>query len=300
MFGSHLSVAGGLHHALVEARQLKMDCVQVFTKNQRQWTAPPLTDEQVQTWRDHQKQTGITDVVSHDSYLINLASPAGPTRSRSIALFRDELERCERLGIAHLVAHPGSHVNAGGERAGLKRIASALDRVHADLPALNVVTCLELTAGQGTGLGHRFEHLRCIIDTVKQPDRLAVCLDTAHVLAAGYDLTSAAGMKAVLEELDDVLGLDLVTVVHINDSKTPRGSRVDRHEHIGLGHVATDAFRVLANHPRFKSVPKILETAKGDAPNGRPWDAVNLAKLRRMVRKTAARKRKGTRTMKGG
>ena len=294
MFGSHLSIAGGLHNALIEAQRLKMDCVQVFTKNQRQWTVPPLADDQVASWRQHQQQTRITHVVSHDSYLINLGSPAGPTRSRSLALFREELLRCEQLQIMYLVAHPGAHLNVGGERGGLKRIAAAIDRVHAELPALRAVTCLELTAGQGTSLGHRFEHLARIFETVKKPERLAVCFDTAHVLAAGYDLTSAAGAKAVLDELDDVLGLDSVAVLHVNDSKTPRGSRVDRHEHIGKGHVSTEAFRVIVNQARFRQVAKILETPKGDAPNGRPWDSVNLARLRRMLKKTVKGRRRAT------
>ena len=289
MFGSHLSIAGGLHNALIEARKLKMDCVQVFTKNQRRWNAAPLLAHDVELWWNHRRDLKMKHVVSHGSYLINLAGPAGENRCKSIALFQDELLRCHRLGIQNLVIHPGSHLNEVGEQVGLKRVARILNQLHCDLANLAVITCLELTAGQGTSLGYRFEHLRRIIELVKQPQRLGVCLDTAHMLAAGYDLTSASGMKAVLNELDHVLGLHLVKVIHINDSKTPRGSRVDRHEHIGLGHVAPQAIRVLVNHSKLKKIPKILETAKGNAPNGRPWDAVNLARLRRLVAKRAPR-----------
>ena len=291
MFGSHLSIAGGLHNALIEARRLRMDCVQVFTKNQRQWHAPPLTQEQLNLWAEHRRKTKMGPVVSHDSYLINLAGPSGDVRRKSIALFRDELLRCEQLEIPLLVTHPGAHLNRGGERAGIKRVVSALDRLHRDLPGLAVVTCIEATAGQGTNLGYRFEHLRQIVDAVADPQRLAVCVDTAHLLAAGYDLTSAAAATTVCQELDDVVGLNLVKAMHMNDSKTPLGSRVDRHEHIGHGYVSVEAFRVLVNHPRLREVPKILETPKGEGPNGRDWDAVNLARLRRMVRRTGRKKR---------
>ncbi len=290
MFGSHLSIAGGLHNALIEAQRLGMGCVQVFTKNQRQWRVKPLTDEQIALWREHRRQTKIRDVVSHDSYLINLASPDAENRRKSIALFREELERCEALEIESLVTHPGAHMGEG-EPAGLKRVAQALDRVHKDLPGLSVVTCLEVTAGQGSSLGARFEHLRRIIDAVKQPERLGACLDTAHMIEAGYDLTSGAGCKAVLKEFDGVVGLDRVRALHINDSKTPRGSRVDRHEHIGHGHVALEAFGVIVKHRAFKKVPKILETAKAVAPDGRPWDVVNLEVLQGLASRGAGRGR---------
>ncbi|MBI1337930.1 MAG: deoxyribonuclease IV [Phycisphaera sp.] len=282
MFGSHLSVAGGLHLALEEARRLDMQCVQVFTKNQRQWTAPPLTDEQVARWKSTLTTTGLATTVSHDSYLINLASPSPENLKKSLTLFRDELERCETLGIPHLVTHPGAHMKEG-EEAGLARIVQSLDTVHKELPGYKTVTCLEVTAGQGTTLGYRFEHLRTIIDSVRDPQRLAVCLDTAHMLAAGYDLTGASACSAVLDELDRVLGVGLVHVLHVNDSKTPLGSRVDRHEHIGQGHISLDAFAVLMNHPHFRAIPKILETPKEDAPDGRPWDTVNIQTLRSLM-----------------
>lgn len=284
MFGSHLSIAGGLHNALIEARRLKMDCVQVFTKNQRQWKAPPLTTEQIELWNQHRKESKIDQVVSHDSYLINLASPDAGNRKKSIDLFREELARCEALGIQNLVTHPGAHMKQG-EAKGIKRVAKSLDEIHRDLPGLKTVTCLEVTAGQGTTLGYSFEHLRQIIDQCREPDRLAVCLDTAHMLAAGYDLTSSKGARAVLVELNELIGLSLVHCIHINDSKTPLASRVDRHEHIGHGHVSLDAFKVFVTKREFTKVPKILETAKEDHPDGRPWDLVNLEVLRGLRRR---------------
>ena len=294
MFGAHMSVAGGLHNALLEGKRLGMTAVQIFTKNQKQWAAPPLTKQQIDDWRKHQAETGIRDVVSHDSYLINLASTNPDIRAKSLKLFGEELIRCDTLGIPYLVTHPGAHLG-GGEEAGLRLVADALNQLHDALPDLGVVTCLEITAGQGTCLGCSFEHLAAIIDRVEAKHRLGVCLDTAHLLASGYDLTSAAGAKSVIKECDRVLGLERVKVLHLNDSKVPRGKRVDRHEHIGKGHVSLDAFAVLINHPKLGKLPKLLETAKEDAPDGRPWDAVNLEVLRGLLRRRKPAAKKATR-----
>ena len=271
-----------MDQALIAADGLGMDCVQVFTANQRQWKPKPPDADAIAAWHDQLAATPMP-VVSHDSYLINLASGNASTREKSVALFRAELERCEALAIPHVVMHPGAHLGAGRDE-GIRRIARCFDRLHRDLPGYRVVTLLEVTAGQGTTLGERFEHLAAIRDAVTEPDRLAVCLDTCHLLAAGYDLTSAAGARATLDELDDVLGLDLVRCVHMNDSKHPRGSRKDRHDHIGQGHVALDAFAVFVHEPAFATVPKVLETPKGDADDGRPWDTVNLDTLRKLPR----------------
>lgn len=283
MFGSHLSVAGGLHHAIVEAKKLGMDCVQVFTKNQRQWKVKPLEPDVVEQWHAARKETGIKHVVSHDSYLINLASPDKDNLKKSRDLFVEEIDRCETLDIPYLVTHPGAHMKEG-EEIGLKRVAQSLDAIHKSLPGYKTITLLEITAGQGTALGYTFEHLRSIIDQVKAPERLAVCLDTAHMLAAGYDLTSEKGARATFRELNKVVGLDLIKCIHMNDSKIERGKRVDRHEHIGHGYVSLEAFRVIVNHPKFKKVPKVLETAKEDHPSGKPWDVVNLDVLRGLVK----------------
>ena len=291
MFGSHLSIAGGLQNALTEAQSLSLDCVQIFTKNQRQWSAPPLKQQQIDEWFAHRKSTGIDLAVSHDSYLINLATPNPENRTKSIDLFTDEIERCEALDIPLLVAHPGAHLGEG-ETPGLKRIAKALDEIHKRTPNYKTITCLENTAGQGTNLGNDLNHLRTIIDLVKQPERLATCIDTAHALEAGYDLTSAKGARNFLQQLEQIITTPLVRCWHFNDSKTPLGSRVDRHEHIGQGHVHPDAFKTILKHPAAKQTPKILETPKATAPDGRPWDTVNIETLQNLTRRSTTKKTK--------
>jgi deoxyribonuclease-4 len=186
VFGSHLSIAGGLHKALLEAERLGFSTLQVFTKNQQQWRCPPLADAAVGEWRGECERLGFRRTVSLDSYLINLASPEQGLWGRSVELFVEELVRCRALGIPYLVTHPGAHMGAG-EAEGLKRVAAALDVVHQRLPGCEVITCLEITAGQGSSLGYRLEHLAEIIEQVKEPGRLGICLDTAHLFAAGYD-----------------------------------------------------------------------------------------------------------------
>lgn len=282
MFGAHVSIAGGIERALTVGSELGMDCVQVFTKNERRWEVPALTEERIGLWEAERRRVGIDVVVSHDSYLINLASPSEELLRKSIGLFVIELERCAQLGIGLLVIHPGAHVGSG-EAAGIKRIAGAIDEAYKKIGESDVVTCLEVCAGQGTTLGYRFEQLRDIIDMVKEPERLAVCFDTAHAFAAGYDLSSEAGARTVLDELDDVLGLEQVKVLHLNDSKVECGKRVDRHEHIGHGYIGIDGFRVIVNHEVFVDVPKIIETKKGEDENGRLWDVVNIEALRNLM-----------------
>jgi len=272
-----------MENALCDAHRLDMQCVQIFTKNQRQWQYKSLESAQIDAWFDAMDRTGIRDTVSHDSYLINLASPDRTLRSKSITLFAEELRRCDALAIPHLVTHPGAHMGKGEDK-GLARVAEALNRLHDKLPDAKVITCLEVTAGQGTSLGHTFEHLAAIIDQVEVDERLGVCLDTAHMLAAGYDLTSAVGARKVIRELSAIIGLDRVRVIHLNDSKVERGRRVDRHEHIGLGHVALEAFEVLVNHAKLHKCPMIMETPKQTAPDGRAWDTVNLEALRGLQR----------------
>ncbi len=299
MFGSHLSIAGGMHNALLEAQTLGMDCVQVFTKNQRQWQAAPLSHETIKLWHEHQTTTGIKQTVSHDSYLINLAAPHDEAWLKSAAAFQDELERCEALAIPWLVTHPGAAMGQSDETA-LRRVAEALDRVHERTQGFKTITCLEITAGQGTCLGWRFEHLRDVIAMVRQPvprGGLRFWIQPT-CWRSSYDLTSAKGAKAVFAECDQVLGLERVRVLHVNDSKTAQGSRVDRHEHIGHGHVALEAFAVLLNHQSFTEVPKILETAKEKHSDGRPWDAVNLEVLRRLVKKRPAPAKHGRKIRK--
>lgn len=282
MFGSHLSIAGGMHNALLSAEKLGFDCVQVFTKNQQQWQAKPLGDEAIECWARECRRLKFRQTVSHDSYLINLASPDEGLRNRSIDAFADELSRCEQLAIPYLVSHPGAHLGAG-EDAGLTRVAKALDEVHARLPDAKVLTCIESTAGQGTSLGYRLEHLQAILEQVKQPERVAVCLDTAHLFAAGYDFRGRK-YDAFRKELSRRIGLNRVKVWHLNDSEKDLGSRVDRHEHIGRGTIGLEGFRPIVNDSAWSKTPKILETAKETDDAGREWDAVNLEVLRGLVR----------------
>ncbi len=281
MFGSHLSIAGGLHKALLAAEKLGLDTVQVFTGNQKTWATKPLAADAVAAWVAERDRLGFRHVVSHDSYLINLASADDALWRKSTDRFVDELERCVTLGIPYLVTHPGAHLGTG-EVAGLRRVVAALDAVHDRVPP-GTITCLETTAGQGTGLGHKLEHLAEIIALVKQPDRLGVCLDTAHLFAAGYDFRGRK-YPAFRRHLDATVGVSNVRVLHLNDSKKPLGSRVDRHEHIGQGSIGLDGFRPFVRDPAFRTVPKILETPKdGLAENGQDWDVVNFEALQRLM-----------------
>lgn len=280
MFGSHLSISGGLHNALLKAEELGCASVQIFTKNQQQWKCSPLTELAINDWRLHCDRLKFSQTVSHDSYLINLASPDEALRRKSIELFEEELWRCVALKIPYLVTHPGAHMGEGEEK-GLRAVAISLDEVHAEVPAKHgVVTCLEITAGQGSSLGYRLEHLAEIISLVKAPERLAVCLDTAHLFAAGYDFRGAKKYAALMKEIQTTVGLDRVKVIHVNDSKKELGSRVDRHHHIGHGLIGVEGFRPWARDKQWRKVPKILETEKGKDEKGRDWDAVNLEVLR--------------------
>ena len=298
LYGSHLSVAGGMHLAIAEAMRLGMDALQVFTKNQRQWTSPPLQSEQVELWRAAVRATGWVDpqrrIVSHNSYLVNLASPDDAQRARSIALQREEIERCETLDIAWCVMHPGAHLGAprkasapnvlratpnADELAGLKRIAASLDRIHAEVPGGKTITCLETTTGSGTNLGYDFSHLAIIRDLVHDPQRVGICLDTCHVVAAGYDMSTVEKSQAVIDEFDSVCGLENLRVVHMNDSVGALGSRRDRHAHIGKGCCGEGCFGSILACCELRAIPMILETPKDDPQDGRDWDLVNIDAL---------------------
>jgi len=278
--GSHMSIAGGVDQAPLRGKEVGCDTIQVFTKSNRQWHAKRLTDREVEAFKANLAATGMGPVVAHDCYLINLAAPGGPLWKKSVAAFRMELERAERLGIPYLVTHPGSHVGAG-EAEGIRRVAEALNALHAALPGHRVQVLLETTAGQGTSLGYRFEQLAAILDEVEQPDRVGICLDTCHVFAAGYDIRSQDGYRRTLEELDACLGLRRLKAIHLNDSKGGLGSRVDRHEHIGKGRLGLAPFRHLLNDPRLRRVPMILETPKDD--DFITADRRNLARLRHLL-----------------
>jgi deoxyribonuclease IV len=283
MFGSHLSISGGMHHAANAAQALGMETVQVFTKNQQQWAAPPLTPVGIDAWKSAVTAAGLGPTVAHDSYLINLASPDDASWAKSIAAFAHEIARCGQLGIPLLVTHPGAHMGSG-EETGCQRVAEGLDKAFAEAgsDAKGVTVCLECTAGQGSSLGWRLEHLRDIRKAAACKKRLAVCLDTAHLLAAGYDFRGKK-YKAFRTELEEVIGLDLVRCLHLNDSKKDLGTRVDRHEHIGMGFVGLAGFEGFVNEKAFREIPKILETPKGDNEKGVPWDTVNLKALKGLM-----------------
>jgi deoxyribonuclease-4 len=282
MFGSHLSIAGGMHKALLEAEGLGMTCVQVFTKNQQQWNCSPLAQDSIDQWSAHRDRLQFKKTVSHDSYLINLASPDPALRDKSIALFVEEIRRCALLGIPYLVTHPGAHVGQG-EEIGLARVTESLDIVHEQVPADGVTTCLEITAGQGSSLGYRLEHLAVILDKVKDRSRLGVCLDTAHLFAAGYDFRGRKYAK-FRKEVDSIIGIASIKVLHLNDSKKELGSRVDRHDHIGRGTIGLEGFKPIVRDKAFADIPKILETPKEKEPvSGRDWDEINLEALRLLM-----------------
>ncbi|MBP2671975.1 MAG: putative endonuclease, partial [candidate division NC10 bacterium] len=256
-----MSIAGGVDKAPLRGRQTGCDAIQIFTKSNRQWRARPLGDDEVAAFRANLKAAGIGPVVAHDCYLLNLAAPVAAVWKRSVAAFRDELERAERLGIPYLVTHPGSHLSAS-ETDGMARVAEALNVLHAALPRHRVRILLETTAGQGTSLGHRFEQLAAILEQVESADRVGLCLDTCHLFAAGYDIRSPAGYRKTMRALMVCGGRARVKAIHLNDSRQGLGSRVDRHAHIGEGCLGPAAFRLFLNDPRFRAVPMILETPK--------------------------------------
>ncbi len=313
MYGSHLSIAGSMVNALNEGEALGLDCVQVFTKNQQQWKAKPLDPTMVAEWHVRVRELGWDKggpdgrggIVSHASYLINLASVNSELWSKSVDLMTDEIERCEALAIPYLVHHPGSHV--GGELSvGLDNIVRAYGELFRRTKGMRVVSCLEGTVGAGSTIGGPFEHLADlrtrIADVTGEPRRIGICLDTCHLHAAGHDLSTRESAAAVLAAFDAACGVDTLRVMHVNDSKGKVGSKLDRHDHIGHGWIGGGAtphkgdgtysaaklrrsgFAEFMNHPRVRAVPKILETPKGDrtTPSGRstPWDSVNLARLR--------------------
>jgi len=285
ILGAHQSIAGGYYRAVALAAEIGCDCVQLFTKNNNQWRAKALTDDDAARFQAALTKSGVKHPLAHDSYLINLAAPDEDLWHKSLEAYAIELLRAEHLGIPYVVMHPGSYTTTS-EAAGLKRIVQAFDQIHDKVGKLKTKTLLENTAGQGTALGWRFEHLAAIFDGVGEPKRLGVCIDTCHLLAAGYPISNAKNYEATIEKLDRTVGLKLVKAIHLNDSKKDLGSRVDRHEHIGRGKIGLEGFRLLLNDPRFAKVPMYLETPKEDAngePNGKVLDQMNLKTLRSLT-----------------
>lgn len=293
-FGSHLSAAGGMENAVLAARELGFESAALFVKNQRQWAGKPLTPEQIAAYRRAAQSTGVHPVVAHASYLINLASEKDDLRDKSMAALADEVARCDALGIPFIVLHPGA---AGPQpvNIALHRIAGAINSVLEKVQGGTSVVLLESMAGQGTTLGHEPEHLTTIIAGVKPKARIGVCLDTCHLFAAGSDFRTAEGYAALMAKLDAAFGLNLVRCIHLNDSQVPCGKRVDRHDHIGQGHIGLEGFAHFVNDPRWNELPMILETPKGTNDDGEDLDAINLRTLKELQKPAKGSKAKKTR-----
>lgn len=262
--GAHTSISGGLYQAAERGQAIGCEAIQIFSKNQRQWRAKPLTDEDAEAFKRAVKKADLHAVVIHDSYLINLADPGGENLVKSRAAFVEEMERAQRLDVPYLVFHPGAHKGDGVE-AGIMRIAASLDSCVDNAEAPDVMLLLECTAGQGTVLGYRFEQLRGIREAASYPSRIGYCFDTCHLFAAGYDIGNEEGYELVMEGASQILGMDNVRAFHLNDSKRELGSRVDRHEHIGQGEIGLEAFRRLVNDRRFNNIAMVLETPGDDS-----------------------------------
>ncbi len=278
--GAHMSIAGGVDRAIERGLSIGCNTVQIFLKNNMQWTGKTLGSREARRFRARRRSARIHPVFAHSCYLINLAATDERIRQKSVAALIDEIERAQQWGVPFIVMHPGAHMGAG-ERAGLKKVARALDDVFRATARCRVKIALETTAGQGSNLGYRFEHLAEIFQRVGKPDRLAVCVDTCHVFAAGYDIRTSQGYERTIEELDNLVGCARVVAFHLNDSKKPLGSRVDRHEHIGKGCIGLRGFRHVLTDPRWRGRPMVLETPKSEDLHE---DVKNLRVLRELLR----------------
>ncbi|MFV2068306.1 MAG: deoxyribonuclease IV [Pirellulales bacterium] len=281
ILGAHMSIAGGYYKAADAAARFGCSCVQLFTKNNNQWRAKPITDDDVDRFQKAMADLKINYPVAHDSYLINLGSPDPELWKKSVDALIVEIERASRLGIPYVVVHPGSYTTSS-ESAGLRKIIRGLNEVDRQTRRLNAACLLETTAGQGTNLGWRFEHLATLLDGVRNPDRLGICFDTCHVFAAGYPLGSEKEYRATMRAFNRLIGTKQIKAFHLNDSKTQFGSRVDRHAKIGAGCMGTEPFRYLLNDRRFKRIPMYMETPKG-IEDGEALDVINLRTLRGLV-----------------
>jgi len=281
LLGAHESIAGGIHLAVERAESIGATALQVFTKNSNRWESAPLTAEDAENYKTAISKSTIRSVISHDSYLINLCAVDPAILEKSRKALVDEIRRCETLGIGMLNFHPGAHMGAGVEE-GIRLIAESLDLVHAETRGCGVLSVVETTAGQGSTLGRSFEEIAAIIAAVKDRDRMAVCIDTCHIFAAGYDIREPESYARVMGEFGETVGFDRLKAIHVNDSKGALGSHLDRHVHIGEGEIGKEGFRNIMNDPRLAEVPKILETPKGD---DLAEDRANMAALKKLIRK---------------
>ena len=278
LLGAHVSIAGGIFKAAIRGSEMGCTAIQIFTKNQRQWKTPPLTNEQIEQYKQALANSPIKTVLAHDSYLINLCSPDKNNLHKSRESFILELNRTQALGITGLIFHPGAYKNLD-ETKGLKLIVESLNIILEECRLVDTKLLLETTAGQGTALGYNFEQLGQIIEMIDEKDKLGVCIDTCHIFAAGYDIRTSETYEETFEKFDKIIGLHRLGAFHFNDSKKELGSRVDRHERIGKGKIGIEAFRLLMNDVRFKGIPKILEI-----PGGADCFKYDVALLRNLVK----------------
>jgi len=262
LIGAHLSIAGGLHKAIERAEQIGAHAVQVFTKNNRSYFGKQLCHDDCIQFNKARAASSVRYVVVHSSYLINIGACKKEVEKKSVASLIHELERCQQLGIDHLVLHPGSHTGAGVE-ACIHRIASNIDHALCSVPGKTMIL-LETAAGQGTNVGFTFEHIRAIYDLCSQKHRVGVCFDTCHVFAAGYDISTSTGYKKTWAHFAETIGMNTLKLIHLNDSKMPCGSKKDRHENLGKGTIPLSTFELLINDPALQAIPKILETPSDD------------------------------------
>jgi deoxyribonuclease IV len=281
LLGAHMSIGGGVHTAIERGRSINCTAIQMFVKNNMQWFARPLTRQEIRAFLNHRQRGEVLSIFAHANYLINLGATNPRFLENSIRALSEELIRADQLELPFLVLHPGAHLGAG-EPAGLEKIIASINRLFREIPRVRTKIALETTAGQGSCLGYRFEQIAYIIQNAREAERLCVCLDTAHVFAAGYQISTDAGVRKTFREFDRLIGLDRLAAIHLNDSKTVCGSRVDRHQHIGKGEIGLDAFRFIMRDRRFRKIPKVLETPKGKELRE---DVINLKTLRRLVEK---------------
>ena len=278
-WGAHMSISGGVENSIARGHKVGARAIQIFTKNNNRWEGPPIKPGSASALKQQSALLQVDVVAAHNCYLINLASPDKAILEKSRKAFLDEIERADLVGAPNLVFHPGAH-KGEGEDDGIKRVVDSLNWIIHKTPGAGVNLTLETTAGQGTSLGHSFGQLSAIIDGVERNERLGVCVDTCHIFAAGYGLSTRKEYNATIRALDAEIGLGRVRMFHLNDSKKPLGARVDRHEHIGKGHIGLDGFGFLVNDARFANIPMVLETPKGE--DGRE-DMENLAVLKNLI-----------------
>jgi deoxyribonuclease IV len=284
LLGAHFSIAKGLDKALYEAKRYGCNALQIFTKNASTWKERVVTQKEIDGFKQAKSETGISKIASHTSYLINLATPEKKKHKMSCNALVQELIRSSCLGIPYVVLHPGSHMEVG-EKEGISRIAESINKIFEEIfaktPGISTRLLLETTAGQGSSVGHTFEHLASIISKFEKKINPGICLDTCHIFAAGHDIRTMEYYRKTMDDFDSIIGLGHLSLIHLNDSKKELGSRVDRHEQIGLGYIGLNAFKYIMNDDRLFDIPKIIETPKGKTD--KDWDEINLKLLRQMV-----------------